>query len=363
MTATPDRFTEATAARGAETSSPSLPPPHPRRHLVVRLAGLLVGVALLGGLLVASVRVGATQVSWRDLWAAFFHYNGNDTPQIIARKMRLPRSLLAIEVGAGLALAGAVMQGVTRNPLADAGLFGLNAGAQLFVVLAIIFFGFQSVGQLVWCALPGAAVAVLLVYGLAATGRGSASPVKLALAGAMVAVLISTITSVLTWGRLSLQGTLFFWGLGEVGGRSMTVVLGVAPFIVVGLGAGVLLGRDLNGLQLGDDVASSQGQNVRRTRLVAGGAVTLLAGASVAATGGIGFLGLAVPHTVRGLIGPDYRWVLPYSAVYGGLLLLGCDFLGRVVARPGEIPVGFMTVLTGVPFFIYFARKRRIESL
>lgn len=328
-----------------------------------RLLGLLAGLVFLAALLVASVRIGAVAVSWHDVWAALFHYDANATPQIIVRALRLPRSLLAIEVGGALALAGALMQGVTRNPLADAGLFGLNAGAQFFVVLAIVLFNVQSISVLVWWALPGAAFAVLLVYGLAALGRGPNSAVRMALAGAMTAVLIGSATSLLTWGRLSLQGTLSAWGLGGVGGRSMGVVVTVSPFIVVGLLVGLLGGRDLNGLQLGDEIATAQGQNILRTRLLVGGAVTVLAGASVAATGGIGFLGLAVPHAVRGLVGPDYRWVLPYSAVYGALLLLGCDLLGRIVAGQGEIPVGFVTALIGVPFFIYFARKRRIDSL
>jgi iron complex transport system permease protein len=252
------------------------------------------------------------------------------------------------------------MQGVTRNPLAEPGILGINAGAAFAVVLAIALLGAGSATAYAAVALVGAALTAVAIFSLA--GRGAA-PVRLALAGAVLATLLVSLTSaVLVFDARTLD-EFRFWIVGSLAGRDPGVVLSVLPFIAAGLVIALAAGRRLNALALGDDVARSLGQRVERTRAAAGLGFVLLAGGAVAAAGPVAFVGLAVPHVARFIAGPDYRWIVPYSIVLGACLLLAGDVAGRMVARPGELEVGIVTALLGAPFFIWLVRRRRMVAL
>ncbi len=319
--------------------------------------GVLVVVAF------ASVAYGSKPIPLATVWDAFWHYDGTLNDHLIVRSLRVPRTALGLAIGAALGLSGAVMQGVTRNPLADPGILGIEAGASLAVVLGIYSLDIGSLGGYVWFAFAGAAVASVVVYSLGSLGRGGATPVKLALAGAALASLLGSFTSAILLLDVATLDQFRFWAVGSLAGRDGEIVMQVLPFL--GVGAILALGsaRALNALALGDDVARSLGQRVQLARLVSAVAVVVLCGAAVAAAGPIGFVGLTIPHVARAICGPDYRWVLPWSMVLGPVLLLGADIIGRVVARPGELQVGIVTAVIGAPFFIALVRRRKLAEL
>lgn len=321
------------------------------------LAGALLLVALL------SLRVGSIGITNADAVNAIFRYEPDSYEQTVVRKLRLPRTMIGLGTGAALAVAGAAMQAATRNPLAEPSLLGVNSGAAFAIVTAVYFGHLTHPGQYVWLAFLGALGASVLVYTIAAVGSDGASPVKLALAGVIVSALLSAwITALLLLNKETLE-VVRFWLAGSLAGRDLGVARAVAPFLAVGIGVMALLGHQLNTLSLGEETARSLGMRTGRIRALVGGLVVLLAGASVAAAGPIAFVGLAVPHIVRTITGPDYRWVLPFCLVVGPLLLLIADILGRVVARPSELQVGIVTALAGAPFLIAMARQRRIAAL
>jgi iron complex transport system permease protein len=255
------------------------------------------------------------------------------------------------------------MQGVARNPLADPGILGVSAGASLFVVLAIYWFGVGTLTGYVWFSFLGAAVAAVVVYAIGATGREGATPVKLALAGAAVSALLASVTTAILLIDLATLDQFRFWAVGSLAGRDVVIAWQITPFVLVGAVMALASGRVLNALALGDDVARSLGQRVGTARAFAATTVVLLVGVATAAAGPIGFVGLTVPHVARVITGPDHRWVLPYSAVLAPVLLLGSDVIGRVVARPGEVQVGIVTALVGAPFFVALVRRRKMAEL
>jgi iron complex transport system permease protein len=327
-----------------------------------RVAGLAAALSLLGACALASLAIGSLDIPLGEVIAAFTSFDDSDA-HVIVTELRLPRTVLGLLVGGALGAAGALMQGVTRNPLAEPGILGINAGAAFAVVAAIFLIGITSVAAYAWFALLGTAVTAVLVYALAAAGRGGATPVKLALAGAVTAWLLVSLTSaVLVFDAGTLE-EFRFWLVGSIAGRDAGVALAVAPFVGAGLFLALLAGRWLNVLALGDDVARSLGQRVGMARVTAAAGFVLLAGGAVAAAGPIAFVGLAVPHLARMLVGPDYRWVVPYSIVLGAILVLSSDVLGRVVARPAEMEVGLVTALLGAPFFIWLVRRRKVAEL
>ncbi|MBO0653253.1 iron chelate uptake ABC transporter family permease subunit [Streptomyces triculaminicus] len=310
--------------------------------------------------LVASVAVGAKQIPLDRVWHGFFHYTGNET-DVVVRDVRVPRTLLGLLVGAALGLAGTVMQALTRNPLADPGLFGINAGAAAAVVSGISFLGVSSLTGYVWLAFLGAAAVSVVVYALG--GSRGATPVRLALAGtAVTAALNGYVFSVQLLDTAALD-RMRFWTVGSLASANSTVVTQVAPFIVAGVLLALTLARPLNALALGDDQARALGTRLTATRVLALAAVTLLCGAATAACGPVIFVGLMVPHVVRVFTGPDMRWILPYAAVLAPVLLLGSDIAGRVVVRPSELQVGIVTALLGGPLFIHLVRRRRMARL
>ncbi|MEU8998577.1 FecCD family ABC transporter permease [Streptomyces caniferus] len=340
------------------TTAPA--PVHPRRRHLRRSVGLVAAVAVLAVIAALGIAVGAKQIPFDQVWHGVFHYSGSDT-DVVVRDVRFPRTLLGLIVGAALGLAGTVMQALTRNPLADPGVLGINAGASAAVVSAISFFGITSLTGYVWFAFAGAAVVSVAVYVLGGT-RG-ATPVRLALAGtALTAVLVGYINAVNLLDTATLD-KMRFWTVGSLASATLPTVLDIAPFLAVGGVLALLIARPLNALALGDDQARALGARLTRTRVLAMVAVTLLCGGATAACGPIVYVGLMVPHAVRALTGPDMRWILPYSAVLSPVLLLGADVLGRVVARPGELQVGIVTAVVGGPVFIYLVRRRRMAQL
>ncbi|MEV8212388.1 iron chelate uptake ABC transporter family permease subunit [Leifsonia sp. NPDC077715] len=347
------------AGRAGGGSTPSAVARRRRRLLV----GFVLAAVVLLGLCVLSLMVGARTIAPADVVHAILHYSRTDPDSLVVVDSRLPRTLLGIAAGLGLGLAGTVMQGLSRNPLADPGILGVNFGASLAVVVAIAFVGVTSPSGYLWFAFAGAALASALVYAVSSLGREGATPIKLALAGAAVsAALGSLITAVELTSRVSLD-QLRFWQVGSLAGRGFGVLWQVLPTLAVGAVLALALGRLLNGLALGDDVARGLGQRVGATRALCGVAIVLLCGSATAAVGPIAFAGLIVPHIARRVVGADYRWILAYSALLAPSLLLACDIIGRVVAPPGELQVGVVLAFVGAPVFIALVRRRRLVSL
>ncbi|WNI34277.1 iron chelate uptake ABC transporter family permease subunit [Streptomyces sp. ITFR-6] len=320
----------------------------------------MVALALLVLVCLASIGIGAKALPLADVWHGLFHYAGS-SDDVLVRKVRIPRTVLGLIVGSALGLAGAVMQALTRNPLAEPGLLGVNAGASAAVVSAISFFGVTSLTGYVWFAFVGAAIVSVAVYLLG--GSRSATPVRLALAGtAVTAALYGYVNAVQLLDSAALD-RLRFWTVGSLASANTETVGKVWPFIAIGVLLTLLIARPLNALEMGDDTARALGAHLTRTRVLAMLAVTLLCGAATAACGPIVFIGLMIPHLVRTITGPDMRWILPYAAVLSPVLLLGADVVGRIVARPSELQVGIVTALIGGPVFIHLVRRKRMSQL
>ena len=327
-----------------------------------RSAGLLIAVAALAVAVFLSLALGARSIPLGDVLHDLFRPDGSQDATIV-HDLRLPRTLLGLGVGAALGLAGALMQALTRNPLADPGLLGVNAGAAAAVVIAVGLFGVGGLTGYVWFAFAGAGLAAVVVYLLAAAGRGGATPVRLALAGTAVTAALLAVTEAITLLDREAFETWRFWWVGSLAGRDADTLAQVAPFLIAGALLALALARPLNALALGDDAGRALGAHVGRTRVLGGVAITLLCGAATAAAGPIAFIGLAIPHVARAIVGPDQRWVLAYSLVLAPLLLLVADVLGRLVVSPQELQVGVVTAFVGAPLFIALVRRRRIAQL
>lgn len=327
-----------------------------------RLLGLLVLVIVLMFVMLASIAIGARPLTFSAIFHSIFAADGSQA-DIIVRTLRGPRTILGLTVGIALGIAGALIQGHTRNPLADAGLLGLNAGAAFMVVMSMYLFGLTAPGEYMWFAFAGSFIASVVVFGLSSIGNGSASPLSLALAGAAVAFFLQAMTNaLLIMDQASLDGYRF-WVVGSVSGRGYDVLLQVLPFLVIGLLIAIASTPSLNVLSLGEDVARGLGTNVALSRTMGIIAITLLTGAATAACGPIAFVGLVVPHVARAITGPDYRWLVPYAGLLGGVMLMSADVIGRVVVRPGELQVGIVVAVFGAPFFIALVRRRKLAAL
>ena len=332
-----------------------------------KAARLTLGLLLLGAALFAvamlSLTTGARAIPLENVWAALTAFDPNATEHRIIWDLRMPRTIVGLLVGAALGLSGAVLQGATRNPLADPSILGIHAGAALAVVLGVALLGMTQLSTYVWLAFIGAGLAMLVVYSVASLGREGATPVKLALAGAAItAVLQSIINAILMTSPRTLD-EVRFWQVGSLSGRDIDIVLQVAPFLAAGMVLALATARMLDGLSMGDDVARALGQRIGLSRGLAGLAAVILAGASTAAAGPIAFVGLTVPHVARAITGPGYRWILPYSMLMAPILLLGADVIGRIIAPPGEVQVGIVTAFLGAPFFIALVRRRKLAAL
>lgn len=327
-----------------------------RRSRPVLLAGLGL-TALLAAMLI-SVAFGAADVTPRETLSALFAFDETSTSHLIIRTLRVPRVVIAALVGASLGVAGAIMQGLTRNPLADPGILGINAGAALGVVLAVFFLNIGSLSSYALFAMVGAALAAVVVYGLGSMGRGGITPFKLTIAGAAMAALLGSLTTgILIFNQRTME-EVRFWLAGSLAGRDLGLLLQVLPYLLVGLVLAIGLGRQITTLSLGEDVARGLGQHTGWIKGLAALTVVLLAGGSVAVAGPIVFVGLVIPHAVRFVAGADYRWILPWSALAGAIFLILSDLAARLLVRPMELPVGVMTALIGGPVFIYLVRWR-----
>lgn len=333
------------------------------RHTGRLVLGLIALLALLLVTCALSFALGAREVGWHTLGQALTHYDSGDTAQRVLREMRVPRTLLGVVAGAALGVSGAILQGLTRNPLADPGIMGINAGAALFVVAGVTVLGVGAGQASVWLAFLGAAVATVAVYGIASFGREGATPVKLALAGAAMTAGMTAVTSGIVMTNVDALNALRFWQVGSLAGRYFPVFWEVVWFILAGLVIALAAGRLLNGLALGEDVARALGQRVGLTRAVLFTTVALLCGAATAACGPIVFVGLVVPHAARAICGPDYRWILPYSALIAPVLLLAADIVGRLLVTGGELQVGVVLGVLGAPAFVGLVRYRGLAEL
>ncbi len=322
--------------------------------LTITAVGVLAAVA-------ASLVVGASNIRPGVVLDALLRYDRTDPDHVVVRAMRVPRTLLGMLAGAALGTAGTVMQGVARNPLADPGLLGVNAGAALFVVLGIHLAGIGG-ATAVWLAMLGAALASLVVHLAGATARGSVAPVRLALTGAAVTALLTSITSAVLLTDSAALDQYRFWSVGSLSGRDLSVVRQVAPFILAGLVLAAASASSLDAMALGDDVARGLGHHPTRQRVLVGFAIALLAGAATAGVGPIAFVGLAVPHLARRLAGSDHRWLLAHAALLAPTLLLTADVIGRLVTPPGELQVGIVTAAIGAPLFIALVRRRPVTA-
>ncbi|MFE7046934.1 FecCD family ABC transporter permease [Streptomyces californicus] len=320
-------------------------------------AGLAAGLVLLALAVAAGLAVGARSVPPAEVVAALLD---PDAPHAsIVREVRVPRTLLAVAAGAALGLAGAVMQGLTRNPLADPGLLGVNTGAACAVVAATVLLGTRSLHAVVWWALLGAAVAVVVVYLLGGRGAGRSGPEGLVLAGVAVTAVLGAVVSGLGVLDADAYGTLRMWSVGTLAGRELPVLWEVSPFLVVGAGLALAVAPALDAFALGDEAGRALGVNPGRVRLLGTLATVLLSGAATAAIGPVGFIGLVAPHLARLLSGPDHRRLMPYAILIGAGLLVVADIVGRVVARPAEIQVGIVTAFVGAPVLIWLIGRGR----
>lgn len=322
-----------------------------------KILGLAALFVLLAAACIASMILGRTEITFSTAVEAFRHYDEASVEHIVLHTERLPRTVIAAVVGAGLAVAGALMQALTRNPLASPSVFGINAGAIFFIVLAIVLLSVSSLTAMMWFGFAGAAIAAVIVYALGSVGRDGLTPIKIVLAGTAITALFTSFTQ----GMLVLNGTglqdVLFWLAGSVSGRTLEMLYPVLPYMAAAAVVALFMGRAINLLTTGDDIAKGMGQNVLLVKTLMGAVIVLLAGGSVAVAGSIGLVGLVVPHIMRALVGNDYRWLIPYSLLGGALLLLGSDVFARLIILPEELPLGVVTALIGGPFFVYIARK------
>ena len=326
-----------------------------------RLFWLLALLALAAMLAFVSLMVGTRNVPLPEVLSAL---RGESlTIDQAAVAARIPRTVLALLAGAALGLAGAVMQGVTRNPLADPGILGVNTGASLAVVIAVVGFGISSSQAFVWAAIFGAGATATFVYLFASLGRGGATPLKLALAGAATSIAFSSLVIAVVLPRADIAGGIRSWQIGGVGGATFERLLPVLAFFAIGFLICLLSARRLNSLALGDELAAGLGERVAFARVSATLGAILLCGATTALCGPIGFVGLVVPHACRLMVGPDHRWLLPFSALGGAALLTASDVAGRIASRPSELDVGIVTALIGGPFFISIVRRQKVRDL
>lgn len=341
-----------------DTADPLLNSAPERRR---RWYGLVIGLSLLVLISLGSLLIGSGWVPFEQVWEVLLTPN-DSMESTIVWDFRVPRTLLGLLVGCAMGVAGALVQALTRNPLADPGILGVNAGAAFTVTLGVAIFGITQISAYLWFALVGAILTTLAVYRVATRGRGGPTPVRLTLVGIAIAAVLSGISNTLALIDPNTFDRMRYWGAGTIADRPAGTILAVLPFIAVGLMLCALLARPLNAVALGEELATSFGASIFLTRLGCIVAITLLCGAGTAAAGPISFIGLMVPHMVRWFTGPDQRWILALTALVAPALLLLADLLGRVMQQ-GELQVGIVTALLGAPVLILLVRRRRVSEL
>lgn len=326
-----------------------------------RLLGLGIAAVALAVLLVASVMIGSTTIAPSVIWDALFHPSpGID--QFAVRDFRLPRTIVGLVVGVALGLSGALIQALTRNPLAEPGILGVNAGASFAVTVAVGVLGIRDIQEYMWFAFAGALIVTLMVLALGSTRQGS-SPVVMVLAGVCVGAVLGGAREALQLTNPEAFDAIRAWNAGSIAGRPLEVVGPILPFFAVALVLALVVSGPLNAMALGDDLAVTHGVRVMPTRVLSVIALTLLAGGATAIAGPIAFVGLMVPHVARWIVGPHQRWIFAYSVLLAPSLLLASDILGRVVILPGEIPVGIVTAFVGAPVLIALVRRKKVSGL
>ncbi|GGS18854.1 siderophore ABC transporter permease [Streptomyces aureoverticillatus] len=331
------------------------------RVSVRRAVAMTAAVVALLLAVLFSLAVGARAIAPSAVFDALLHGGHSDAAEVV-REMRVPRTVIGLMVGAALAVAGTALQGITRNPIADPGILGISQGASVGVVLAIAYAGVHTLTGYVWFAFAGAGVASVAVYAIASSGRGGATPVKLALGGAAINALLVSVTTAILTTKASALDEFRFWQVGSLSGRDAEIASQVWPFLIAGLLLVLAVARGLDALALGEDVAKGLGQKVAVVRIVGGLGATVLTAVGVAAAGPIAFIGLAVPHIARAIVGSDHRWVLPLAALLGPIMLLVSDTIGRIIFPPSEVPAGVMTALIGVPFLVTLVRRKAVAA-
>lgn len=332
---------------------------HSNRKRLLWLAGATVLLFLAVAL---SLMVGSKYISPLGVLNALTHYSGSNDDFIVV-DLRVPRTLLGLVVGCALGLAGALIQAFTRNPLADPGILGVNAGAGFAVVLGVAFFGVVRIQDYIWFSFLGAIVATMVVYLIGSRGSGTGTPIRLTMVGIAVGAVLGGVSSGITLLSPTVFNSMRYWGAGTLANRTWEMLWTVIPFMVVGIVITLLLSKSLNAVALGDDLASALGASMNKTRIWVVIAVTLLCGAATAAAGPIAFVGLMIPHVARWIVGPDQRWIMAYTAILAPLLLLVSDIAGRLVLRPDELQVGIVTAFIGAPVLIYLVRGKQVSGL
>jgi len=349
------------SAVATATTTPGSVAPRSRRTTLL-VGGWVASVVVLLVVIFLSLVLGARGITVGTVFGALFSPDFGSTDQMVVRDLRVPRTVIGLVAGAALALAGTIMQGLTRNPLADPGLLGVNAGASLFVVIGITWFGVSSALGYVWFAFAGAAAATFVVY-LVGAGRNGPTPVTLTLAGSAVTAAITSIITLVLLSNLDTLNQYRFWAVGSLVGRDLEAVAALSPFLAIGAVLALALGRTLNVLALGDEVARGLGHRVGLSRVVAAVAIVVLCGSATAVAGPIVFIGLVIPHIARRITGPDYRWILAYSLILGPILLVAADIVGRLIVQPAELEAGLVVAFIGAPVMIALIRRARLGGL
>lgn len=323
---------------------------------------LVIAIILLIVSIVSSLMLGARVVSYQELMDGLFYTNQDSYGANVVRK-RISRTVFSLCCGVALGIAGVLMQAVTRNPLSDPSILGVNTGATLFVVIGITLFNITTAGEYIWLALIGASITAVFVFGIGSMGRGGATPIKLLLAGAATSAALSSLVTAIIIPSAYAQDQFRFWQVGSVGSGNWDSIKIFLPFLIVGLLIAFISAPALNALALGDDVATSLGVRPGILRAFAIIAGVVLCGAATALAGPIGFIGLLATHAMRFVIGPDLRFLIPMSALAGAIILTFSDVVGRLIASPGELEVGILTAFIGAPILIILAKKSKVRSL
>ncbi|MCF2648404.1 FecCD family ABC transporter permease [Niallia sp. Sow4_A1] len=330
----------------------------PRKFMSV----LLFSIILLGISILASLAFGSRTVGWNEIMDGLFHPDIQSHGANVVRQ-RIARTVFSLMCGAALGVSGALMQSVTRNPIADPSILGVNTGAALFVVCGISFFHIGTAGQYIWFALAGAILTAIFVFGIGSMGSGGATPLKLVLAGAATSAALSSLVMAIMIPRSNVMDQFRFWQVGSVGAGNWDSISIFVPFLLVGILIAFFSAPALNALALGDEVATGLGVRTGTLRLVAAFGGVLLCGAATALAGPIGFIGLLATHVIRLLIGPDLRYIIPMSAVAGAIILTISDVCGRLLGSPGELEVGVVTAFIGAPILILITMKAKMRAL
>lgn len=340
------------------TIKKGLSPYIPKYFTIVLIASFILLIVCV----FASIAFGSKIVGVNAIIDGLFHHNIDSYEANIVRK-RISRTVFSLFCGAALGVSGSLMQAVTRNPIADPSILGVNTGASLFVVIGIAFLNISSANEYIWLALAGAAITAVFVFGIGSLGGGGATPIKLVLAGAATSAALSSLVLAIMIPRSHVMDQFRFWQVGSVGSGNWDSITTFLPFLVIGILVAILLGPALNALALGEDIATGLGVRTGIIRIIAAFAAVLLCGAATALAGPIGFIGLLAPHVLRLILGPDLRFIIPMSAITGAIILTLSDVIGRLLGSPGELEVGVVTAFIGAPLLIILAMRLKVSSL